>query len=258
VESSRCAVGLGSRQDPNFKDPRVVSSPRLLFPFPSLAFTGMAQSSQASYASLQQEAKPINPRAGYNPARVNSTPWYKKPVVLGLIALAAVAVIVGAVVGGVVGSRNSKDNNSDASSSSSAPGGIGHTNQDPNHLGVTPSFTQNPSLQCGSDPDAPQQTGGNLTVRASHPRLFAPQYRWNCLPSLISKDPYLKQWNDTIFQNATRFYNMPPTPYVVDPPNEPVSATFGYGGSGVLDVARQVQLKLKHLYVVHLSAACLF
>lgn len=53
----------------------------------------------------------------------------------------------------------------------------------------------------------------------------------------IPADPYLSKWNETIFLNATKYYNMPPTNYSID---------GGLGGSGVLDPSRQVQLKVKH------------
>lgn len=43
-------------------------------------------------------------------------------------------------------------------------------------------------------------------------------------------------WNESIFANATLYYNMPPTNYSID---------GGYTGSGVLDVAREVQLRVK-------------
>jgi hypothetical protein len=100
----------------------------------------------------------------------------------------------------------------------------------------TPAVGSNASLAWGTDPGAP--TNGSLSaVRPDHPRLFAPAQRWERLPALIAADPYLAAWNKTIFDNATAFYSMPPTNYSID---------GGLSGSGVLDVAREVQLRIKH------------
>ena len=74
-------------------------------------------------------------------------------------------------------------------------------------------------------------------MRTDHPLLFAPSYKWACLPKLIAADSYMSSWNATIFLNATKFYAMDPTAYVED---------GGLTGSGVLDVAREVQLRIKH------------
>ena len=43
--------------------------------------------------------------------------------------------------------------------------------------------------------------------------------------------------NETVFTNASRFADMDPTEYAID---------GGLSGSGVLDVAREVQLRIKH------------
>ena len=95
------------------------------------------------------------------------------------------------------------------------------------------AFTTNSSLSCGSDP----YTASGLNVRPDHPLLLAPSYKWSCLPNLIAQDSYMSYWNSTIFTNATKYYNMDPTPYDID---------GGLSASGVLDVARQVQLKIRH------------
>ncbi|KAK4703243.1 hypothetical protein P7C70_g2976, partial [Phenoliferia sp. Uapishka_3] len=99
---------------------------------------------------------------------------------------------------------------------------------------ATPTVVTNSDLSCGSDP---YSFGTGLEVRTDHPRLFAPSYKWQCLPKLISGDSYMSSWNDTIFLNATKFYGMTPTNYTED---------GGLTGSGVLDVAREVQLRIKH------------
>ena len=99
-----------------------------------------------------------------------------------------------------------------------------------------PAFVSNAALSCGADPYSFGDTS-SLTVRKEHPLLVAPAYKWNCLPKLIAQDSYIANWNATIFANASKFYDLPPTPYTED---------GGLTGSGVLDVAREVQLRIKH------------
>lgn len=77
------------------------------------------------------------------------------------------------------------------------------------------------------------------SVRTDRPRLIAPSYKWDALPNLIAKDPYLKGWNDTIFANATDYYNKPPVVYFMD------------GDSGILDNAREVKMRLKAFAYVY-------
>ncbi len=73
----------------------------------------------------------------------------------------------------------------------------------------------------------------------AHPRIIAPQYKWDALNNgLINGDPYLSHWHKIIIENATATLNEPPTPYVED---------GGLTGSGVLDVAREVKVKIKNL-----------
>lgn len=174
----------------------------------------------------------------------------------------AILVIVGAVVGGVVGSRNSDNSSSSnnkqeaasnvdpqtssaAAAAAKAGGGNDLFYQGTDVYG-NPSFKTSgltfdaPTMNgeevgnCGSDPWTPSNSTQNL--RPNHPLLFAPQYQWNCLAAKISKDAYLTAWNDTIFKNASAFYDMSPTNYSID---------GGYTGSGILDVSREVQLRVK-------------
>lgn len=70
----------------------------------------------------------------------------------------------------------------------------------------------------------------------SHPRLMAPGYMWKCLPQRIAHDGYLTLMNDSVFVNATTWYEFPPTNYSID---------GGYAGSGILDVAREVQRRVR-------------
>ncbi|GAA6060416.1 hypothetical protein JCM10212_002184 [Sporobolomyces blumeae] len=214
-----------------------------------------------SYATMPDKSYPTG-----KPARSGRKKW---PWVVG--ALVLVAVILGAVLGGVFGSRAANDNKNNNVSNNAAGGNNGAaasaatrtkgsgneavvptaTDQYGNPMYPTttgsakiaqPTTTSNSSLSCGSDP----YSGASLTsVRKEHPLLIAPQYKWECLPKLIEADSYMGYWNDTVFQNATKFAAMDPTAYVED---------GGLAGSGVLDVAREVQLRIKHwAYAYRLS-----
>ncbi|PWN36949.1 uncharacterized protein FA14DRAFT_159220 [Meira miltonrushii] len=86
---------------------------------------------------------------------------------------------------------------------------------------------------------------GSLTNLRPHPRIMTTAAEWDCLPNKIANDAYLTVWNYTIFQNASAWYAMPPTKYVTD---------GGIAGSGILDPAREVQLRVKTFaYAYHLS-----
>lgn len=54
---------------------------------------------------------------------------------------------------------------------------------------------------------------------------------------MIANDPYMNYWNTTIVNNATNTLNDDPEPYVID---------GGLDGSGVLDVARRMKVKVKN------------
>lgn len=85
-----------------------------------------------------------------------------------------------------------------------------------------------------SDPETPS----NSSLR-SHPRLGAPEYKWAALNAgLISDDPYIKYWNDQILANASATIGDAPVAYESD--GDLAS------GSGVLDVARQMKVKVKN------------
>ncbi|GAA5880284.1 hypothetical protein JCM1840_007115, partial [Sporobolomyces johnsonii] len=181
-------------------------------------------------------------------------PWLVGAIVLSCIILAA-------VLGGVLGSRaadhdHNKNNNVDGGSNSAASQAATMTKGSANNAVyptatdqfgnpmyptttgsakiASPTVISNASLSCGSDP----YTNASLTnIRNEHPLLIAPAYKWECLSKQIAGDSYMSYWNDTIFQNATIYYNDPPTNYSID---------GCLSCSGVLDVARQVQLKIKH------------
>ncbi|PKI82377.1 hypothetical protein MVES1_003341 [Malassezia vespertilionis] len=87
---------------------------------------------------------------------------------------------------------------------------------------------------CGADPWKPTNNINN--VRPQHPRLFAPDHLWQCLPAKINNDAYLTVWNYSIFQNATAWSDQQPVSYDVD---------GGLDLSGILDVSRIVQQRIK-------------
>lgn len=86
---------------------------------------------------------------------------------------------------------------------------------------------------------------GSLTNLRPHPRIMTTSAQWDCLPDRIANDAYLTVWNYTIFQNATTWAGMGPVKYVTD---------GGIAGSGILDPAREVQMRVKTFaYAYHLS-----
>ncbi|ORY74548.1 chondroitin AC/alginate lyase [Leucosporidium creatinivorum] len=197
-----------------------------------------------------------------------------------ILAIIAVCAIVGAVVGGVVGSRSSKNKavskseaasaggsssskgkstSTKSSSGSNAAGGSTRSatgvndgvilatatdaNGNPLYPTTTgsaiiakPTILSDKSVACQADPYSFTNTS-SLAVRNEHPLLIAPSYKWDCLMTQIPNDVYLKSWNETIMSNATVYYNYAVTNYTED---------GGLTGSGVLDPAREVQLRIKH------------
>ncbi|KAF8167740.1 chondroitin AC/alginate lyase [Crassisporium funariophilum] len=196
------------------------------------------------------------------PVKKRTSNWIK----IGIPVL--IVIIIAAVVGGVLGSRKST-NNSNTSGSGSGSGTVGGaaassvasaklalgrfaTATDSLYMVpvypsttntaafTTPTFvsTTNSKLAWPKDPFQPK-TPDVLTVRTDRPRLIAPAYKWDALPTLIQNDPYLKGWNDTIFGNATDYYNKPPVVYFMD------------GDSGILDNAREIKQRLKAFAYVY-------
>jgi hypothetical protein len=53
---------------------------------------------------------------------------------------------------------------------------------------------------------------------------------------LIANDPYFKFWNETIVNNASATIGFDTVPYNID---------GGLDGSGVLDVAREIKVRVK-------------
>jgi hypothetical protein len=99
---------------------------------------------------------------------------------------------------------------------------------------TTPTLHTSNDATLGWPQDPFQPSSPSATnVRPDRPRLIAPSYKWEALSELIPKNPYLRAWNDTIFNNATAYYNLPPVEYFLD------------GSSGILDNCRYVKERVK-------------
>jgi len=174
----------------------------------------------------------------------------------------AILIIIGAVLGGVLGSRASKNSSgsgagssaaaaSSAASLKSSVGRYATATSDPYLMPIYPSTTNtavftsptfNPASQSWPQDSFQPQNPSVLNVRPDRPRLIAPAYKWQALPSLIQSDPYLKGWNDTIFGNATDYFSLPPVVYFMD------------GDSGILDNSRDVKRRVKAFaYAYHMT-----
>ncbi|KAK7053258.1 hypothetical protein VNI00_003884 [Paramarasmius palmivorus] len=188
-----------------------------------------------------------------SPQKKRTSPWIKWV----LPAIIVVLVIIGAVLGGVLGSRASrKDSQSRsaeaaASSAASARAEVGRfaqaTNSEfmvPIYPSATnaafsqPTFVPSTNANGGKGNTWPQDSfapssPSPLNVRPDRPRLIAPQYKWDALPSFIASDPYMQYWNQTIFGNVSTYASLPPVQYYKD------------GDSGILDVAREVKQRVK-------------
>ena len=105
-------------------------------------------------------------------------------------------------------------------------------------LFVSPTFTATPTASWPAETFSPA-TPTPTAVRPDRPRIIAPAYKWQALPTLIANDPYLQQWNKTIFGNASEWNGMDPVPYFMD------------GDSGILDVCRQVKERVKAFSYVY-------
>ncbi|EPQ29148.1 uncharacterized protein PFL1_03435 [Pseudozyma flocculosa PF-1] len=182
----------------------------------------------------------------------------------------AILIIAGAVVGGVVGSRSSgsDDDSSGSTSNRSNVGKGSDAGADSGTLSASaqaakqggnnqlfyqgtdvygnPAFvtkqvdTAAPSFSGRQHNSTCSDTfsGGSLTNLRPHPRIIATKAEWDCLGEKIANDAYLTLWNQTIFHNATAWLTAPVTNYFVD---------GGPTGSGILDVSREVQMRVKAL-----------
>jgi galactose oxidase len=91
------------------------------------------------------------------------------------------------------------------------------------------------------DQDSKQTTSVQLgalvsIIQPSHPRLFATEQEWDRLPEVIGTDSYMTQWHQTISERAEIWRTRPHVNYSLE----------GISGNGVLDTAREVQLRVKH------------
>ncbi|KAH9944202.1 chondroitin AC/alginate lyase [Epithele typhae] len=204
---------------------------------------------------------PSNPKKG-------TSKWIK----IGIPV--AVLVIAGAVVGAILGIRASKSTTGSSSTKSGSSSG-NNTNNDGSKLFATatdslyllPIYPSTPfalffrvssiELCCSATNSAlytsPTISSGSTwpsdsfspsnpsvtSVRSDRPRIIAPSYKWEALPTLISSNPYLKFWNDTIFGNATNYYSLPVVQYFMD------------GDSGILDNSREVKERVKAFSYVY-------
>ncbi|KAH9857976.1 chondroitin AC/alginate lyase [Lenzites betulinus] len=172
----------------------------------------------------------------------------------------AIAVVLAAVLGGILGSRRAHNNKDDSSGSSGTNGAttaqatIGlfpiatnsqyllplYPSTTNTAVFTTPTFHafSNEALAWPKDSFQPVNPAPT-SIRPDRPRLIAPAYKWNALPDLIKKDPYLKYWNDTIFGNATSYFGLEPVQYHLD------------GSSGILDNAREVKMRVKAFAYVY-------
>lgn len=202
-----------------------------------------------------------NQSTGYiSPPNMNSTrkKGVSKWIKIGIPV--AVLVIIGVVVGAVVGTKHSSENSPQAKAAASASASSASVNlalqelatgkfaMATNSLYMIPLYPQVTDTSVFVSPTFASSAKASLTwpsdtfsaatpavtnVRSDRPRLIAPQYKWNVLADHIQADPYLSYWNETIFGNATDWYNADPIPYFLD------------GGNGILDPARQFKQRAK-------------
>lgn len=95
-----------------------------------------------------------------------------------------------------------------------------------------PTFSTNSKFSWPSDTFSPASPAPT-SVRPDRPRIIAPAYKWAALPNLIATEPYFYGWNQSIFQNASDYYSLPPVKYFMD------------GSSGILDNAREIKMRIK-------------
>ncbi|KAJ6604490.1 chondroitin AC/alginate lyase [Mycena vulgaris] len=179
------------------------------------------------------------------PTKKRTSNWIK----FGIPVL--VLLIAGGVVGAILATRK-KASSSTAAASASAKLEVGRfataTNSEfmmPIYPSTTntaafssPTFVSTNAVAWPSDSFSPSNPDV-LTVRSDRPRLIAPAYKWAALPNLIAKDPYFSGWNETIFLNASQYYDLPPVVYNMD------------GDSGILDNAREVKMRIKAFAYVY-------
>ena len=98
-------------------------------------------------------------------------------------------------------------------------------------------LTDQEAVPSSPEPPLAPSSASLSNIVVAHPRLFGEKQKWDRLPELVSSDLYLRSWNRTILRKAAEFAALPPVDYSVD---------GSLTGSGVLDLARTVQLRTKH------------
>lgn len=185
------------------------------------------------------------------PQKKRVSKWVTVGLPLGLL------VIAGAVVGVLFGMHIIKVGSSSSSSSHSGSGGSGNVNLEDlsyfatgtnsYHQPIYPSMTNTAEFGSPTTTQLPAnsewpaddfvQSNPSFDNLRPHPRLIAPQYKWDALPTLINNNAYMKYWDSVIMGNATAFNSLPPVEHVFD---------GGPSGSGILDPARNVKNRIKH------------
>ncbi|SPO20401.1 uncharacterized protein UTRI_00798_B [Ustilago trichophora] len=225
---------------------------------------GAGAGAGAAYGQQRNAATQAAATYSYAKPKKGVSKWIK----IGVPVL--ILIIAGAVVGGIFGSRAAKDNNSSSGGSSGGSGGTG-SGVSPNVQGAALTAAQQAAKNGGNnmlfyqgtdpygnpayvsanvDPSAAAYNGqahnqsctdswtatNSLTNLRPHPRIMTTQAEWDCLPTKIANDAYLTVWNSTIFNNATNWAGQPNVAYVAD---------GGFTGSGILDVSRDIQQRVK-------------
>ncbi|EJD45784.1 hypothetical protein AURDEDRAFT_114063 [Auricularia subglabra TFB-10046 SS5] len=189
------------------------------------------------------------------PRKKGVSKWVKIGIPVILVVIAA-AVVVAIILSrkkddNAKASGGDKDNDSTSGGSSSgsagAPGTFAVAFDDyylpvyptkaNDALFVSPTFA--PAAQATAAWPADSFKPANPSpkvVREDRPRLMAPKYKWDALPDLIAKDPYMKAFDAQIMKNASEYWNMPIVRYVED---------GGLTGSGILDVSREIKMRIK-------------
>ncbi|CAE6463452.1 unnamed protein product, partial [Rhizoctonia solani] len=159
---------------------------------------------------------------------------------LGTLALAAVITVT--VIGGGVGSQNSNIENTTTNGSSPVSENVAaHARDSTSRFAIARDKTSKPvphlntraSTSSWPEDSFKPSNPSATSVRPDRPRIIAPAYKWTALRTLVQSEPYLKGWNDTIFNNAQTYHD------------EPVKAYFMDGGNGVLDIAREIKMRVK-------------
>ncbi|CAK5267623.1 unnamed protein product [Mycena citricolor] len=190
------------------------------------------------------------------PAKPKRTSKWIKVGIPILVILIAVGVVVGILVsrhksGSASSTSSSSSSSAAAAASASAKLAAGVLATATNSLFMIPVYPSSTNTASYTTPTFNAAAAGwpadsfapatpsVLSVRPDRPRLIAPKYKWDALPALIAKDPYLASWNHSIFLNASQYDALPAVPYFMD------------GSSGILDVCRMIKQRVKAFSYVY-------